>query len=98
MSMNMSHLTMSKPSNKPVGTIPTYGVPSASFLITGGIPRGEVNLPLLCCTSIQQRHAPNSFSYPYANQKSRATASCSVVPLSHGYTHQQTVGKSIFYD
>jgi len=31
---------MSKRSNKPVGTIPTYGVPSASFTMTGGIPRG----------------------------------------------------------
>ena len=46
MSMNMFHLTMSKPSNKPVGTIPTYGVPSASFLMTGGIPRGcQFNTP-----------------------------------------------------
>ena len=40
MSMNMSHLTMSKRSNKPVGTIPTYGVPSASFMMIGGILRG----------------------------------------------------------
>ena len=40
MSMNMPHPTISKPNNKPVGTIPTYGVPSASFLMTGGIPRG----------------------------------------------------------
>ena len=36
----MSHLTMSKRSNKPVGTIPTYGVPSASFMMTGGILMG----------------------------------------------------------
>ena len=40
MSMNIPHPTLSKPSNKPVGTIPTYGVPSASFLMTGGVPRG----------------------------------------------------------
>ena len=40
MSMNMSHLTMNKRSNKPDVTIPTYGVLSASFTMTGGIPRG----------------------------------------------------------
>ena len=40
MMMNVSHLTMSKRSNKPVGTIPTYGVPSASFMMTGGILKG----------------------------------------------------------
>lgn len=40
MSMNMSHLTMTKRSNNPAGTIPNYGVPSASLQMTGGIPRG----------------------------------------------------------
>ena len=98
MSMNMPHPTISKPNNKPVGTIPTYGVPSASFLMTGGIPRGGSIYHSLYCTSIQLRHALISFPYPYGKQKSGATASCSCVPLPHGYTHQQTVGKSIFYD
>lgn len=46
MSMNMSHLTMNKRSNKPDVTIPTYGVLSASFTMTGGIPRGGVKSPL----------------------------------------------------
>ena len=38
--MNMSHLTISKRSNMPDGTFPTYVVPSASFPMTGGTPRG----------------------------------------------------------
>lgn len=40
MNLGMSHLRTSQRSNKPVGAIPTYGVPPAYFQMTGGIPSG----------------------------------------------------------
>ena len=81
MSMNVSHLKMSKRSNKPAGTIPTYGVPSASFTMTGGIPRG-------CCLTTPFAVPPYNcvmLSFPFptfmkskgARQQPVAQVSCS---------------------
>lgn len=79
MSMNVSHLTMSRWSNKPAGTIPTYGVPSASIPMTDGIPRGcqittPFAVPLYNCGRL-------SFLFP-TFMKSKRTGQRPVVCVS----------------
>ena len=87
MSMNIPHPTLSKPSNKPVGTIPTYGVPSASFLMTGGVPRGcqfntPFTVPLYNCVML-------SFPFPTLMESKKAGLQ-SVVRMSRYLTATRT--------
>lgn len=79
----MSHLTMSKRNNKPAGTIPTYGVPSASLPMTDGTPRGcqittPFAVPLYNCVML-------SFPFP-TFMKSKRIGQQPVVRVSCCFT------------
>lgn len=79
----MSHLTMSKRNNKPAGTIPTYGVPSASIPMTDGIPRGcQITTPFAV-----PLYDFVKLSFPFPTfMKSKRTGQRPVVRVSRCFT------------